>query len=295
MTDNSLNVRMASKALYSSWCYHQGYNTLFDCGEGCATSLANALPGVDLLFFSHGHGDHTLGLPSLVGCRNAAQGTSRNKETMADHNKPLTIYYPKDNDLFDDLFSFCEKRYAHWLRYKLNIVSIEPGFELQIGKNTYVRAIELRHQKSATTLGYVIYELRTRLKEKFRGQDIPALIRAHGYRPNDLSETYRANIFAYCLDAYEIVNPDEITGCANVVMDCTFLKKEDRTDMTHFTLDEAISVCKDVGVKHILAAHLSSRYKVDEYVFHLSSNYDVAKSYADDYVYIINPHRAENL
>lgn len=276
-----LNIRMASKALYSSWCYHETYSTLFDCGEGCATSLANALPGVERLFFSHGHGDHALGLPSFIGCRNSAQGTSRNTETMADHNKPLTIFYPEDNDLFGDLFDFCGKRYDKWLRYKLDLQAIGPGFEFKVGKNVFIRAIEMRHQKNGTTLGYVIYENRTRLKSEFLGKNIPELIKS-GIDKSTINESYRANLFAYCLDSYAIVNPKEISECANVVMDCTFLRKEDRTDMTHFTLDEALTVCKSVGVKHVLAAHVSPRYDYNDLV-------------NTDYVTFINPHRVNNL
>jgi ribonuclease Z len=280
-TDNKINVRMASKALYSSWCLHQTYNTLFDCGEGCATSLTNALPGIDQLFFSHGHGDHTLGLPSFIGCRNAAQGTSRNADTMKDHNKPLTIYYPEDNDLFDDLFKFCGRRYDHWLRYELKTIEIGPGFELQLGKNVYVRAIEMLHQKNAPTLGYVIYENRTRLKPEFVGKDIPALLR-NGLDRTTINETYRANLFAYCLDAYAIVNPTEIENCNNVIMDCTFLNVVDRTDMTHFTLDESLELCKAMGVKHMFAAHLSPRYNFNDYI-------------GSDYVTVINPHKVNHL
>ena len=281
MNSGKLNITMASKALYSSWCYADTYKTLFDCGEGCATALTNRLPGIENLFLGHSHGDHTLGLPSLVGCRNAAQGTSRNAETMAEHNKPLTIYYPEGNDLFDDLFAFCGKRYDHWLRYKLETLAIGPGFELQLGKNLFVKAIEMRHQKSAVTLGYVIYENRTRLKPEFVGQNIPALLKG-GLDRTTLNETYRANLFAYCLDAYAIVNPQEIAGCANVVMDCTFLNKEDRTDMTHFTLDEALALCKDVGVKHVIGAHISPRYDYNDFV-------------SNDYVTFINPHKVNNL
>ena len=282
MNTASLNVTVASKGLYSSWCYHKPYQTLFDCGEGCATALGNALPGIERAFIGHSHGDHTLGLPSVIGCRNAAQGTSRNEKTMEEHNKSLTIYYPKDNiGAIDDLFYFCQKRYGHWLRYKLEIVPIDVGFELSIGKNLYVKAIDMRHQKNATTLGYVIYENRTRLKEEFRGMDIPTLLKS-GVDRTTINETYRANLFAYCLDSYDIVNPKEIENCANVVMDCTFLKKEDRTDMTHFTLDEAVGICKSVGVKHMFAAHLSPRYDFKDYV-------------ESDYVSVINPHKVNNL
>ncbi len=271
-------IRLFSKALYSSWCYHPTYSALFDAGEGCATHLGNVLPNVEKIFFSHGHGDHTLGLPSVVGCRNAAQGTSRNADTL-DHNKPLTIYYPEDNDLFDDLFDFCGKRYDGWLRYQLEVKPIIPGFTLQLGKNVYIKAIEMSHQKNGTTLGYVIYENRSRLKPQFVGQDIPALLKS-GTSRNELSETYRANLFAYCLDAYKISDPTELSGCNVVVMDCTFLKKEDRTDMTHFTLDESVDLCKNVGVKKVIAAHISPRYNYDEIV--------AATSKMSDYVSVID-------
>jgi ribonuclease Z len=276
------NISIASKGLYSSWCYHKSYQTLFDCGEGCATALGNALPGVTAVMCGHAHGDHVLGLPSFIGCRNAAQGTSRNEATMAGHNKPLTVYYPRDNEeALNDLLYFCDKRYRHWLRYELTFAPIDVGFELQLGKNVYVKAIAMKHQKNATTLGYVIYENRIRLKAEFRGQDIPALLKG-GLDKSTINETYRANLFAYCLDAYEIVDPKELTDCNNVIMDCTFIDAKDRTDLTHFTLDEAITLCKSVGVKHMCAAHLSSRYDVKDYA-------------RDDYVTVIDPNKINSL
>jgi ribonuclease Z len=275
------HIRLFSKGLYSSWCYHQPHQTLFDCGEGCATALNNALPGLEHLFFTHDHGDHTLGLPSLIGCRNAAQGTSRNAETMDKHNKPLTIYVPADNKLFAGLFDFCEHRYADWLRYKISFVPITSGFELQVGLKTYIKAIEMRHQKNQSTLGYVIYENRTRLKKEFLGQDIKALVK-QGMKREDLNEVYRANLFAYLLDAYEIVDAKEVTDCASVVIDCTFLKKEDRTDMTHFTLDEATTFCQSVGVKHMYSAHLSPRYDYADYV-------------ENDYMTVIKPDQVNSI
>lgn len=283
MKTNS-NISISSKGLYSSWCYHQTYRTLFDCGEGCASALDNSLPGIENVFLGHGHGDHVLGLPSLIGCRNAAQGTSRNADSMADHNKPLTIFYPADNDLFNDLFDFCGKRYDHWLRYNLNLVPITAGFELQLGKNIYVRAFDMLHQKRGTTLGFVIYENRKRLKPQYRGLDIPSVLRG-GVASADLSEDYRANLFAYCLDAYGI--PDaavQLKDCDLAVMDTTFLDAKDRTDLTHFTLDEATKLCQDVGVKHMVAAHLGTRYDYSDYLFK-----------TDTYTTVIDPNKVYHL
>ena len=279
--NNGLNISIFSKALYSSWCYDKTRNILFDAGEGAATSIGNCLAGIDKIFIGHSHGDHTLGLPSIIGCRNAGRGISRNIDTQ-DHNKPLTVYYPEDNYLMKDLISFCKSRAGNWLRYDLNFVPIGDGFELDLGNKQFVRAFTMRHQKNATTLGYVIYENRTRLKPEFRGQDIPTLLK-NGLTKDVMNESYRANLFAYCLDAYDIPDRSQLTDCKDVVMDCTFVNEKDRDDTTHFTIDEAIKICDDVGVKKIYAAHLSGRYDYNE----------VAKDYPE--LTFINPYKVNNL
>ena len=279
--NNGLNISIFSKALYSSWCYDKTRNILFDAGEGAATSIGNCLAGIDKIFIGHSHGDHTLGLPSIIGCRNAGRGISRNIDTQ-DHNKPLTVYYPEDNYLMKDLISFCKSRAGNWLRYDLNFVPIGDGFELDLGNKQFVRAFTMRHQKNATTLGYVIYENRTRLKPEFRGQDIPTLLK-NGLTKDVMNESYRANLFAYCLDAYDIPDRSQLTDCKDVVMDCTFVNEKDRDDTTHFTIDEAVEVCKNAGVKKIYAAHLSGRYDYNE----------VAKDYPE--LTFINPYKVNNL
>ena len=282
---NGLNISIFSKALYSNWCYARSYQTLFDCGEGCATSIGNYLAGIEHVFIGHDHGDHVLGLPALIGARNAGRGISRNEDTM-DGNKPLTVYYPDDNYLMIDLIDFIKKRNGNWLRYDLQFVPIMPGYEVQLGKNAYVRAFKMSHQKNKNTLGYVIYENRTRLKAEYKGIDVPALFRAGLSREEFVAkyqEQYRANLFAYCLDAYRIDDYREIAGCNDVIMDCTFLNDKDRDDVTHFTLDEACRVCNGNGVKNMYAAHLSGRYNYN----------DAAKDYPN--IKFINPFKVNEL
>lgn len=275
------NISIFSKALYSNWCHHHTYNLLFDCGEGAATHIGNHLAGINQIFLTHDHGDHTLGLPSVVGCRNAGRGISRNVDTM-DNNQPLTVYYPSDNYLMKDLIDFCKARTGNWLRYDLKFVPIEAGFERQLGKNVYLRAFNMKHQKNKSTLGYVIYENRTRLKKEYQGQDIPTLIKS-GINGKTLNETYRANLFAYCLDAYEIPDSGQIVDCKDVIMDCTFINAGDRDDPTHFTLDEAKDLCKRIGIKNMIAAHLSGRYKYN----------NISNEYND--VTFINPYKVNEL
>ncbi len=251
------NISIFSKGLYSSWCYHDEYRILFDCGEGCATHLSNKLTEIEHVFIGHTHGDHVLGLPSLIGCRNNARGTSRNEKTF-DHNKPLNIYYPKDNK-FDNLLDFIEKQYGHWLRYRLNFVPITAGHEVALSNITFVRAFEMKHQKNATTLGYVIYEKRARLRPDLKHL-LPKEIGALAKSGVKVNEPYRYNKFAYCLDAFDIPDKHELDGCEEVVMDCTFIDESDRDDDTHFTLHDARTLCNSVGVKKMYAGHFSSRY-----------------------------------
>lgn len=275
------NVSIFSKALYSNWCHYQTYNLMFDCGEGAAAHIGNHLGGIDSIFISHDHGDHTLGLPGIVGCRNAGRGMSRNKATI-DNNKPLRVYYPEDNTSMIDLIKFTHIRVDGRLRYDLSFVPIRAGFEKQLGKNVYLRAFDMKHQKNKTTLGYVIYEERTRLKKEFVGKDIRSLI-SGGIDKDTLNETYRANLFAYCLDAYDIPDNHELSGCKDVIMDCTFINEDDRDDTTHFTLDEAIIFCKSNGIQKMYAAHLSCRYNYKK----------IAEKYGD--INFITPNKLHNL
>lgn len=283
--NNGLNISIFSKALYSNWCYDKTRNILFDCGEGAATSIGNCLAGIDKIFIGHDHGDHILGLPAIVGARNAGRGMSRNAETK-DTNKPLTVYYPNDNYLMNDLIEFIRKRNNNWLRYDLQFVPIMAGYEVVLDNKQVVRAFNMSHQKNKSTLGYVVYENRTRLKAEYKDIDVPALFKSGVNRAEfaaKYQEQYRANLFAYCLDAYRIDDYDQITGCKDVIMDCTFVNEDDRDDVTHFTIDEARKVCKDNGVKNMYAAHLSGRYDYNE----------IAKQYTD--IKFINPYKVNML
>lgn len=268
--DNTLlGATIFSRGLYSSWCHLHRYNILFDCGEGCATALGNETSNITKIFLGHGHGDHTLGLPSFIGCRNSGRGMSKNPDTR-DHNKPLEIFYPAgDNPSISDLRDFIMSRNINWLRYDLKWTPIKIGDEIEIAKNTFVCAFETKHQKHGLTLGYVVREYRSRLKPEYRDKDIRTLLASGTVNRDSINETYGANHFAYCLDAYDIPAGHGLVDCAHVIMDCTFLNKNDRTDPTHFTIDESLLFCHNNGIKNMYAAHISPRY--DSYTYRAAS------------------------
>lgn len=252
---NSGNLTAFSKGLYSNWFYHKPTRTLFDCGEGCATYFGNLLYGIERICISHGHGDHVLGLPSLIGCRNSGRG---------DKEKPLEIYYPHDNTSVRELQSFIMARNRN-LNYDIKWIPMLPAQDIPINNKTYIESFRIEHQRNNLTLGYNIVEKRSRLKPEYVGKNIPEILKSGGVRSEDLNEIYHKKILSYCLDAWRL-NQVDIKDTDLAIMDCTFLSDKDRDDSTHFTLDESYKICVEAGAKSMLAAHFSGRYHPNQII-----------------------------
>jgi len=251
---NLENISIHSMGLYSSWCYHKPSRILFDCGECCAINFRNEIYGVERIMLSHMHLDHIAGLPSFIGIRNSGRG---------DRGKPLDIYYPKDSHQYmKPMMDFIYATYGNKLSYKVSFIPIEAGFTLELTEDSYLKAFSMKHIKNGTTLGYKIVQKRNRLKPEYVGKDIASLIHS-GVNKANLTESYEANEFAYCLDSSGF-DYEEIRDCGLAIMDSTFLNKNDRDDLTHFTLDEVVSICKNMNVKKVVCAHISPRYNVSE-------------------------------
>ena len=256
---NNTTIEIQSKAMYSTWCYHIPTRTLFDCGEGFATYQGNHIFGVERVCISHGHGDHILGLPSLVWSRNSARG---------DKNKPLTIYYPDGDVLVESIKIFIVNQYTirGGLNFELQWVPVKSGTNINIpGTNglIHIETFTTHHQQNVLSLGYRIVETRNRLRPEYVGQNIPKLLKSGIVSKAYIMEAYKATIFAYALDAYKI-NGEDIKDAEYVVMDCTFINHKDRKGDKHYTLQESYDLCDRYNVKCMIAAHFSGRYNTDQ-------------------------------
>ncbi len=251
---NEGKITAFSKGLYSNWFYHKPTRTLFDCGEGFATYFGNFSYGIERICLSHGHGDHILGLPSLIGCRNSGRG---------DKEKPLEIYYPVTNYGINDLISFVSKR-NKFLNYQVKWIPIQEDTEIPLNNKTFIKSFRMEHQRNALTLGYNICENRYRLKPEYVGKNIPELLK-NGMTHDDFSEIYVKKILSYCLDSYRF-DPDNIKDSELAIMDCTFLDGKDRDDSTHFSLLEAMETATDANVKAVICAHFSGRYYPEQII-----------------------------
>ena len=245
----SNNITLSSVAMYGSWLYHKPTRLLFDCGEGCGNTLRSRMFGIESCLISHFDSDHCLGLLSLIGLR---------AKTKGDREKDLSIYVPAGDPRWTamrDYVNACWKK----LPYRLRWFPIEPGFELQLGGTHLVKAFAMQHRRTMT-LGYKVIEIRSRLKPEYKGQDIRALL-ASGVDKDTINEVYHQNTFAWCLDHYKL-DEDAIKGCDLAILDSTFLRVEDRQELSHASLEEGIALCQRVGIKRAVFAHISTRYGI---------------------------------
>lgn len=244
-----------SRGLYSTWIYYAPDRIVFDAGEGLSSILGNKCFAIQHVFLSHGHADHISGLIGLINIRNSGMG---------DTEKPLTIYYPKENWRILELMAYIARTNSR-LSYELTWVPLEPGGRVDVfaGQNPrYVEAFQTQHTRSETSLGYNVIEVRRRLKDEYQhlGQEeIRHLVREQGREA--ITAQYPQKLFSYGGDSTPL-DPHLVEGTEVLCHEATFLNADDRETMTHSTLEEALDVAQRAGVKReLFAFHISSRYR----------------------------------
>lgn len=133
---------MPERFLSSLLINYKGRKILIDCGEGTQVSmrlLGWGFKSIDVICITHGHGDHTVGLPGLL----ATIGNSGRSE-------PITIIGPEGiEDIVNGL-----KVVAPYLPYEINIVE-DPTDSLSIMDDIVISTLQLNH--SSPCLGYSFY------------------------------------------------------------------------------------------------------------------------------------------
>jgi ribonuclease Z len=250
-----MKLLIYSKGLYATWIYYAPDRIAFDAGEGMSSILGNKAFAIQRIFLSHGHADHISGLIGLINIRNSAMG---------DTEKPLTIYYPKDNWRIAELIAYIARTNSK-LDYELTWIPIEAGERITVfeGQNMrYIEAFPTKHTRGERSLGYNVVEVRRRLKEEYQGlseDEILKLVLKKGRE--EVTTTYPQKLFSYGGDSAPL-DPELVEGTEILCHEATFLNEEDRENLTHSTLEEAIEVARRAGVKRELyVIHISSRYR----------------------------------
>lgn len=238
---------------------------LFDPGEGTQRQFifANvAPPVVTRIFVSHFHGDHCLGLGSILMRLNLDKVTH-----------PIHCYYPASG-----------KRYFDRLRYGTiyheTIQVIEhpvssAGIVHDDGK-LCIEAIELEH--GVDNLGWRITEPDTRKFDRakllacgVKGPLVKELedkgvliIDGKTIQLDDVSKIRQGDSIAVVIDTRYCQNAIDIAKNAQVLI-CESTYLEEHHDLArkhyHLTARQAATIAKQAGVHQLILTHFSARYQ----------------------------------
>ena len=217
---------------------------VFDIGLCPRPTLA--APTVAL---THTHMDHVAGLPYWFSQRffQKMPGTARCivHEKMAD---PLRRMMASWVDLE-------RQKTPH------EIVGIEPGQDIELRQNLFLRAIEVSHTIPA--LAFVVMERRSKLREEFHGLSQERLreLRAQGA---EITKTLEIPLVAYTGDTEpgDFLLRDEFLRAQVVVSECTFFEEEHRDRAKigkHIHVEDLRPLLEAWTAKDVVISHVSRR------------------------------------
>lgn len=238
---------------------------LFDPGEGTQRQFifANVAPTcVNRIFVSHFHGDHCLGLGSMLMRLNLDKVTH-----------PIHCYYPASGKVYFD-------RLRYGTMYHENIHVIEhpikgPGL-VDEDDNFRIEAYALDH--GVENFAYRVIEKDVRRFEKDKLEKagvIGPLVRqleAQGFIVvdgkkvviDDVSYFQKGDVFAIVIDT--VPCPGALAAAKDATLllcESTYLKEHAHLakEYLHMTAEEAATIAKKSHVKLLVLTHFSARYQ----------------------------------
>lgn len=238
---------------------------LFDPGEGTQRQFifANiAPPCVNRIFVSHFHGDHCLGLGSMLMRLNLDKVTH-----------PIHCYYPASGKKYFDRLRF-GTIYHQTIEVIEHPVS-EEGIVHDDGK-FQIEAYPLKH--GVDNWGYRVKEADVRKfdKEKLKNagvrgplvqelmQNGQITIDGKTVSLDDVSWIRKGDVFAIVIDTLPCPNILKIARDAKLLlMEATYL--EEHKDLAkkhrHLTAKQAAEFAKEANAQHLVLTHFSARYQ----------------------------------
>lgn len=238
---------------------------LFDPGEGTQRQFifANVAPTViTRIFVSHFHGDHCLGLGSILMRLNLDKVTH-----------PIHCYYPASGKKYFDRLRY-GTIYHETIRVIEHPVS-EAGLVEDDGKFR-IEATFLEH--GVDNIGWRITEPDVRKFDDhalnargIRGPLVRELIRKGSLDINgvhvpieDVSWIRKGDSIAIVIDTRVCQNAIDIAKDAKILL-CESTYQEEHKDLAnkhfHLTAKEAATIAKLAGVKKLILTHFSARYQ----------------------------------
>lgn len=241
-----------------------GEGFLFDPGEGTQRQFIFAdiaPPVVTRIFVSHFHGDHCLGLGSMLMRLN-----------LDKVKHPIHCYYPASGKK-----NFDRLRYGCIYHENVTVVEHPVSQEgvVEEGEDFRIEAVFLEH--GVDNVGWRVTE-RDRIKfdkEKLKalgiaGPNVRTLeqekkieIQGRVVTLEEVSWVKKGDVFAIVIDTRPCLKASEIAKDATVLMcESTYLESEAHlaAQYMHMTAKEAATLAKEAHVKQLILTHFSARY-----------------------------------
>jgi ribonuclease Z len=238
---------------------------LFDPGEGTQRQFifADLAPTVvTRIFISHFHGDHCLGLGSMLMRLNLDKVTH-----------PIHCYYPANyKKNFDRLRFGCVYRenitvIEHPVKhaglveddgkFKIEAAFLEHGIENVGWRVTEPDTIKF-HAEDLQRLGVVGPDVRKLEKDK------KIKIGDRTVHLEEVSHVRKGDAIAYVVDTRYCKSAIEIArGAKILICESTYLEadKDKAAEYMHMTAKQAAQLAKEAGVEKLILTHFSARYR----------------------------------
>ena len=244
MNIGEYNIEGSAVSAFASYIGVKEMDVLFDVGH-CPPHYIS----YNNLLVTHGHQDHLLSVTRYIGLRNMNQ------------LPPANIFVPEEQvqnvkDLLT-LWSKIEKR----KEYDVNIIGVKPDEIHKLSKRYYFKSFKTTH--SHDSLGYIIYELRKKLKKEYLGLSGQELVKL---KDEGIIIEYDLHIpqIGYTGDTTKnIFNNPLIQDCRYLILESTFLTNEHfdiSEDRAHLHLEDILEYIKNSQNEYIILTHFSMRY-----------------------------------
>jgi len=226
-------------------------NLAFDVGRS-----PRAVIGVDHVFLSHGHMDHSAGIAYYFGQR------------LFLDNEPGHLYLPRP------LVAPARQLLKIWGEIDgreppANIHAAESGQDITIRRDLIVRPFKVNHpcrrsrRDVIDSLGYAAIEVRRKLKEEYHGLPGPRLVdlKKQGV---EITNRVERPLAAYCGDTApgDFLDLDYVRNARILLLECTFVESEHLERARagyHFHLSQLCEVLPKLDNERIVLTHLSRR------------------------------------
>jgi ribonuclease Z len=249
--------------MYTKFSY-KGYNFEGISEGGIRTSII--MPSLSILFdignlpvdhahhenllLTHGHLDHSAGIPYYISQRSLRK------------LKPPNIYVPQE--LYEDLQSILKiYQKIEGFEYLYNLVPVKINEFMQINSTMYFKALKTFHR--IVSQGYTIYEKNKKLKEEYKNYSKDQILSLKN-QGIDLQEEKYIPIVSFSGDTkieYVLENKD-VANSKILFIECTYLddKKnvEKAREWGHIHLDEIVQNADSFKNEKIVLIHFSKRY-----------------------------------